>query len=281
MWICADAIRPVRCRRSYSRRWPSTGCADDMDFRDKVVVITGASSGIGLALAQKLARAGAALAMAARDPNVLAEAAASCRSLGAKVLAVPTDVAIAEQCRCLIDRTVAELGGIDVLINNAGISTGARFDETTDLSLFERVMQVNYLGAVYCTHFALPSLKARAGLLVAISSLAGKLGVPLRSGYAASKHALQGFFDTLRIELAGTGVDVLVVSPGYVATGIRSRALGANGRPLGKSDWHERGKAQSADACAAAIIDAMVRRRRELVMTPGGRVAQWARLIAP
>src|SRR5262249_15776778 len=140
------------CRGSCSRR-PSTGCADAMDFRDKVVVITGASSGIGLALAQKLAHAGAALAMAARDPKALSEAAAGCRSLGAKVLEVPTDVAIAEQCRRLLDRTVAELGGVDILINNAGISTGARFDETTDLDLFERVMQVNYLGAVYCTHF--------------------------------------------------------------------------------------------------------------------------------
>src|SRR5215468_4249372 len=109
-----------------------------MDFRDKVVVITGASSGIGLALAQKLSRAGATLAMAAREPKAVAEAAASCRSIGAKVLEVPTDVAIAEQCRRLIDRTVAELGGVDILINNAGISTGARFDETTDLGLFER-----------------------------------------------------------------------------------------------------------------------------------------------
>jgi NAD(P)-dependent dehydrogenase (short-subunit alcohol dehydrogenase family) len=219
--------------------------------------------------------------MAARDPKALAEASASCRSLGAKVLEVPTDVTIAEQCRWLVDRTVAELGGVDVLINNAGISTGARFDETTDLGLFERVMQVNYLGAVYCTHFALPSLKERAGLLVAISSLAGKLGVPLRSAYVASKHALQGFFDTLRIELAGSGVEVLVVSPGYVETSIRTRALGADGRPLGESDWHERGKAQTAEACAAEITDAMERRRRELVMTTAGRVAQWARLIVP
>jgi short-subunit dehydrogenase len=141
-------------------------------------------------------------------------------------------------------------------------------------------MQVNYFGAVYCTHHALPALAARRGLIVAVSSLAGKLGIPRRSAYAASKHAMQGLFDTLRIELAGTGVDVLVVSPGYVETGIRTRALGGDGTPLGATDWHD-ANAQTATACAAEIIDAMRKRRRELVMTRAGRAAQWLRLAAP
>jgi NAD(P)-dependent dehydrogenase (short-subunit alcohol dehydrogenase family) len=144
-----------------------------------------------------------------------------------------------EACQQLVEKAIATFGQIDSLINNAGISMVTRFDEITDLSIFEQVMQVNYLGAVYCTHYALPYLKASRGLLVAISSLCGKTAVPTRSGYVASKHAMQGFFDTLRIELRGTGVDVLVVSPGFVATDIRERALGANGQPLGQSPRHK------------------------------------------
>jgi short-subunit dehydrogenase len=156
-----------------------------------------------------------------------------------------------------------------------------RFDEITDLSIFEQVMQVNYLGAVYCTHYALPHLKASRGLLVAISSLSGKTGVPTRTGYVASKHAMQGFFDTLRIELRGTGVDVLVVSPGFVATDIRQRALGANGQPLGQSPRDESKGNMPVDECVRQIVWAMQRRKREHLMTLKGKVTPWVKLIAP
>ncbi|HEY9657181.1 MAG TPA: SDR family oxidoreductase, partial [Allocoleopsis sp.] len=145
----------------------------------------------------------------------------------------------------------------------------------------EQVMRVNYLGAVYCTHYALPSLKASRGLLVAISSLCGKTGVPTRSGYVASKHAMQGFFDTLRIELLPTGVDVLVVSPGFVATDIRQRAMGGDGAPLGKSPRDESKGTMTVEDCVRLIIRAMERRQREEVMTVKGKLIPWAKLIVP
>jgi short-subunit dehydrogenase len=155
----------------------------------------------------------------------------------------------------------------------------ARFDEVTDLSLFERLMRVNYLGAVYCTHFALPHLVRAGGLIVAVSSLTGKTGVPTRTGYAASKHAMQGFFDSLRIELKERGVDVLVVSPGFVATDVRARAVGGDGRPLGKSKRREDRRTMPVERCAELIAAAMEKRRRELVMGPPG--ALFMKLLAP
>ena len=178
--------------------------SDAAAFRDNVVVVTGASAGIGAELARQLAAGGARLALAARDAARLEEVAAECRARGGRALAVPTDVGEEAQCAALVERAVAEYGRLDTLVNNAGISMWARFDEITDLSIFERVMRVNYLGSVYCTHHALPHLKRSRGRIVGVSSLTGKTGVPTRSGYAASKHAMAGFFDSLRIELDGT-----------------------------------------------------------------------------
>jgi short-subunit dehydrogenase len=134
---------------------------------------------------------------------------------------------------------------------------------------------------VYCTHRALPALKARAGLVVAVSSLAGKTGVPTRSAYAATKHAMQGFFDSLRVELRRTAVDVLVVSPGFVDTGIRDRNLGADGKPIGASPRDETTDTMSIDECVDLVVDGMRRRRREVVMTRLGKIGLWARLIVP
>ena len=249
-------------------------------LRGQSVLLTGASSGIGRELALVLARQGARLALAARSRDALEEVATACRALGAEALVLPTDVTDSQACGRAVEATVAALGGLDVLVNNAGLSMWARFEEITDLSLFERIMRVNYLGAVYCTHHALPHLKQRRGLLVAISSLTGKTGVPTRSAYAASKHAMQGFFDTLRIELRGR-VDVLVVSPGFVATGVRERALGADGQPLRQSPRDEGRGTMSATECADRIAAAMERRDRELTMTAQGRVGLWLKLLAP
>jgi short-subunit dehydrogenase len=206
-----------------------------MAFTNKTFVITGASAGIGQALAIQLAQQGANLVLAARNQAALETTAEACMKAGGKAIAVPTDVSNSEACHNLIESAVKTFGAIAGLINNAGISMWARFDQVTDLSIFEQIMQVNYLGAVYCTHYALPYLKESQGLLVAISSLCGKTGIPTRSGYVASKHAMQGFFDTLRIELRGTGVDVLVVSPGFVATDIRQHVLGADGNVVDAS----------------------------------------------
>jgi short-subunit dehydrogenase len=167
-----------------------------------------------------------------------------------------------------------------VLVNNAGIGMVARFDETADLAAFDRLMRVNYLGSVYPTRHALPHLKRSRGQIVAISSLAGLSGVPLRSAYAATKHAQIGFFDSLRIELQGSGVSVTVIAPYWVRSEIRRRALGPDGRPLGTSPVME-DVVMTADECARRIVRAMERRQRLLVMTLKGKLGRWLKLVAP
>lgn len=252
-----------------------------MIWQGKTIIVTGASTGIGRALAIALAQQGANLVLAARNTEALAATAQACEQAGGAAISVPTDITQPSACQQLITATLEHFGQIDSLVNNAGISMIAQFEEITDLSTFEQIMQVNYLGAVYCTHYALPHLKASQGLLVAISSLAGKMGLPTRSAYCASKHALQGFFDTLRIELRGTGVDVLVVSPGFVATEIRQRAVGGDGVPLGHSPRNEAQGTMSVTACVEQIVRGMVHRRREILMTPKGKFIPWARVIVP
>jgi NAD(P)-dependent dehydrogenase (short-subunit alcohol dehydrogenase family) len=253
-------------------------------FRGKSIVVTGASSGIGRALARQLAEQGAWLALAARSRPELDDAVSECLRAGgaaeARVVAVPTDVAEEAQCRALVARAVEEFGGVDVLVNNAGVSMWARFDELHDLAPVERIMRVNYLGAVYCTHAALPHLVRSRGRLVAVSSLAGKTGVPTRTAYAASKHAMNGFFDSLRIELAPSGVSVTVICPGFVATGVRRHAFGPDGRPMGESPVRE-GEVMTPEECARRVLHAAARREREVIMTLRGRVGQWLRLVAP
>ncbi|MBD2598487.1 SDR family oxidoreductase [Nostoc spongiaeforme FACHB-130] len=252
-----------------------------MIFANKTIVLTGASAGIGRTLAISLAQQGANLVLAARNQEGLEQTLSACTNYPAEVIAVPTDVTQPEACQQLMEKAIATFGKIDILINNAGIGMLTCFDEVTDLAIFKRVMQVNYLGAVYCTHYALPYLKASRGLLVAISSICGKTGVPTRTGYVASKHAMQGFFDTLRMELQQTGVDVVVISPGFVATDIRQRALGADGKPLGKSPRDESQGNMSVEECVRQIIWAMERRKREHIMTFKGKIIPWARLIVP
>lgn len=251
-------------------------------FRDNVVVVTGASSGIGRALALQLAAQGASLALAARDADRLKDVATECQQQGAdgcRVITVPTDVAAEAQCRDLVACTVEEFGRLDTLINNAGISMWARFDEMQTLAPFEDIMRINYLGAVYCTYHALPHLKRSRGRLVAVSSLAGRNGVPTRSGYAASKHAIVGFFDSLRIELAGSGVTVTLVYPDFVTSEIRQRAYGVDGRPLGKSPVRE-AEVMSAEECARRIVEAVGRRKRELLMGRGP-IGIWLKMLVP
>jgi short-subunit dehydrogenase len=249
-------------------------------FRDNVVVITGGSSGIGREMARQLARGGAKLVLAARDKRLLEQATAECRSLGAPTAAIPTDVANKAECGNLIDRALAEFGRIDTLVNNAGISMHSRFDELNDLNAVDRIIQVNLLGSIYCTHFALPHLKKTRGRLVAVSSITGKAGVPTRSVYAASKHGMAGFFDSLRIELAPEGVSVTVVYPGFVATGIAQRAIGPDGNFLGERPV-QNSEVMPADECARIIIDAAARRDRERLMSLNARLGLIIKPIAP
>ncbi len=251
-------------------------------MKGKTVVITGASSGIGEELAVALAARGAHVVLAARGEELLARVKQRCEQAGGRALVVPTDVSDPEACRRMVERSVAEFGGIDALVNNAGLTMRACFEDVTDLSIFERLMRVNYLGAVYCTHHALPYLKSRRGLVVAVSSLTGKSGVPGRSGYAATKHAMQGFFDSLRIELLGKGVDVLVVSPGFVATDIRARAVGADGSTGHEGIAEEQGnRMMDARTCANLILRAMERREREVVMMPAAKLVLALKALAP
>ncbi len=249
-------------------------------FRGNVVVVTGASRGIGREVALQLASRGARLALAGRDEALLHDAASECVARGGEALVVPTDVGEEAGCRALVERTVAHFGRLDTLVNNAGVGMWAKVSELADASVFERLMRVNYLGAVHCTFHALPHLLRARGRIVVVSSLAGRTGVPTRSGYAASKHALHGFFDSLRVELAGTGATVTIVCPGFVGTGIRERNVGPDGRELGVSPVRER-EVMAVDVCARRIVRAAERREREVVMTARGRVGVWLKLAAP
>ena len=252
-----------------------------MNFTNKTIIITGASSGIGQALALKLAQKGANLVLASRNQAALEITAHGCVQGGGNAVIVPTDVTNPEACQKLIEESLTAFSSLDCLINNAGISMWAKFEQIQDISIFEQLMKVNYLGSVYCTYYALPHLKNSGGLLVAISSLAGKTGIPTRSGYAASKHAVQGFFDSLRVELKGTGVDILVVSPGLVATDLRQHVLGAEGKFVKASLNNEQQQAMSTEVCADLILKSMGKRKRELVMTLQGKLGIWLKLLAP
>ncbi len=251
-----------------------------MTFQEKVILVTGASSGIGKALCLELAIERPRLVLAARDEAGLGQVAKACREKGAETLVVPTDVASEEACRNLVERAAERFGGIDVLVNNAGMTMWSPFEELRDLSLYDRLMRVNFLGSVYPTYYALPYLKKSRGCIVVVSSVAGLTGVPARTGYSATKHALFGFFDSLRIELADTGVSVTMIAPDFVLSEIHRRAIGPDGRPLGQSPMQE-SKIMSAEECAAMIVRAMRKRQRLLITSLRGRFGRWVRLLAP
>ncbi|MDI1270220.1 MAG: SDR family oxidoreductase [Polaromonas sp.] len=251
----------------------------------KTIVITGASDGIGAEMARQLAQrhgTAVALVLAARNEAALDTVAAQCRASGAAALVVPTDVSDPAQCRALISTAARAFGQIDALINNAGMSAQALFEDvkTEDLGWYEDLMRINLWGSVWCTHAALPYLKQSRGNLVAVSSLAGLVGVPGRTAYSASKFAMTGFFEALRAELKTAGVGVTTAYPGVVATQIRHRGFNAAGTPAGASGLKE-DDAMSVETCARLILDGMDQRAREVVMTPKGKLGRWLKLLAP
>jgi short-subunit dehydrogenase len=251
----------------------------------RAFVITGASDGIGAEIARQLARkhgADAALVLAARNQPKLDQVAQQCREHGAKAESVMTDVAQEAQCRTLIDKAMQLFGRIDVLVNNAGMSAQALFSDVRaqDLHWYEDLMRVNFWGSVWCTHAALPHLKASRGSIVAVASLAGLVGVPGRTAYSATKFAMSGFFESLRIELKPAGVGVTIAYPGVVATQLRHRGYNARGEPAGRSGLKE-DNAMSVEECARRIIDGMERREREVVMTARGKLGRFMKLVAP
>ena len=249
-------------------------------FAGKVIAITGASDGIGAELARQAAGKGVWLALAARNLEKLEAVATDCRLRGAEAVAIACDVAQEDDCRRFIDETLRRYSSLDILVANAGMSGHALFEEVTDFAWYEALMRVNYLGSLYCTRHALPHLKKRRGQIVAVSSLAAKVGVPGRTAYCPSKAAQTMFFEALRPEVKASGVDITVVYPGVVATDIRRRGFGADGRPAGVSGLKEE-NAMPVDECARLILQATLARRRDLVMTLQGKVGLWLQLLAP
>jgi len=250
------------------------------EFSGNVVVVTGASEGIGRALCEALAPQGPKLVLSARNRERLESLAENCRNAGAEVLVVPGDLTHEEECRRLVDATVAHFGRLDTLVANAGRTLWARVDEVEDPTVFREVMELNYFSVVNVTMAALPHLKASRGRIVPVASVAGLTGVPSRSGYCASKHAVVGFFDSLRIELADSGVTVTMICPDFVVTEIHRRALDGRGRPLGVTPMQE-SKIMTAAECAALMIPAMAQRKRMLITSRRGRLGRLLKIFAP
>ena len=222
-------------------------------MKGKVIIVTGASSGIGLALTEQLAKEGACIIMAARNYQKLKEIADDFSSkYECNLLPVKTDVSIEDDCKNLIEKTVEKYGKIDVLINNAGLSMRALFKDV-DLKVIRQLMDVNFYGTVYCTKFALPYLVNTKGSIVGVTSIAGFHGLPGRTGYSASKFAMHGFLETIRIENLKNGLHVMIAAPSFTASNVRKSALTADGSPQGETPRDEN-KMMKAEDVAVAII---------------------------
>jgi NAD(P)-dependent dehydrogenase (short-subunit alcohol dehydrogenase family) len=233
-------------------------------LRDKVVLITGGSSGIGRATALRLASYGNHVAIAARQPDRLEEVAAAARQFGANLLTLPTDVTDSEQCRQAVETTVEQYGRLDVLLCSAGISMRCHFDGA-HLDAMERVLRVNFLGTLYATHAALPFIKKTRGSLVAMSSLTGKYGIPSYSIYGASKFAVQGLYEALRLELWRDGVHVGIVAPGFVDTPLRQSVLGPDGE-VWMSPPPPPFRIWPVEKCVDRIVRLLVGRKSEMML---------------
>ena len=232
-------------------------------LKNKVVIITGASSGIGRALAKEFAAKGSRLSLGARRTELLEQLQQELPET--EILITKTNVSDENDCRALIEETIKRFGQIDVLINNAGISMRAIFEEV-DTKVIRQLMDVNFFGTVYCSKFALPYLLKTKGSLVGVISIAGYVGLPGRTGYSASKFAIRGFLDTVRIENLKKGLHVLVAAPGFTASEVRKVALTNDGTQQGETPRDE-SKMMSAEECAKYIVRAIEKRKRELILT--------------
>jgi len=251
-----------------------------MDLKNKTVIITGASSGIGRACAEEFAKRGANLVLGARQYVTLCEITEDLeKRYTIKAVAVQCDVSKENECEQLISQAVLTFGGIDVLINNAGISMRALFKDL-DLIVIRNLMDVNFWGAVYCTKYALPYLLKNRGSLVGVSSIAGFHGLPGRTGYSASKFALNGFLEALRIENLKTGLHVMLAAPGFTTSNIRNVALVKDGSAQGESNLEE-DKMMTSERVAEIIADGVVKRKRSLVMTGNGKLTVFLDRFVP
>lgn len=239
-------------------------------MKDKVVLITGGTSGIGKACAFAFGKAGAKIAVSGRNQQNLDQTSQELNAAGIQNIAINADVSIEADCQRMVQETVDRFGKLDVLINNAGISMRALFQDL-DLDVIRKVMDINFWGTVYTTKFALPHIMAAKGSVIGISSIAGYRGLPARTGYSASKFAMHGFLETLRTEMLHKGVHVLVACPGFTASNIRNTALAANGQQQGESPRDE-GNMMTAEEVADQILKATIKRKRDLVMTFQGKL---------
>lgn len=242
-------------------------------FKDKVIIITGASSGIGLATARLFAGMGAKLSLAARSIDRLESLASELTDDRSRILCNKTDVSVEEDCRRLIEETVRRFGKIDILINNAGISMRAPFMDV-NMEVIKKLMNVNFWGTVYCTKYALPEILKTKGSIAGVISTAGYVAIPGRTGYVTSKYAIRGFLETLRIEHLNDGINILVFAPGYTASNVRNAALLADGSPQGYSPKDE-GKLMSAEKVAEKLAYGLYRRKKEMILTALGYWDIW------
>ena len=247
-------------------------------FYDKVIIITGASSGIGLATAKLFSSKGSKLVLAARSYDKLLQIQSEMPE-PSKVLCVKTDVTVEDDCRNLIQQTVECFGRIDILINNAGISMRALFIDL-DLDVMRRLMDTNFWGTDYCTKYALPYLLKTKGSLVGVISTAGHIGLPGRSGYSASKFAIRGFLNTIRVEHRYDDLHVMVFAPGFTSSNIRNVALLADGSPQGMTPRKEE-KMMSAERVAQRMMKGILNRKNEMVLTPMGKMSKFFNFVLP
>lgn len=248
-------------------------------FRDKVVIVTGASSGIGEAVSREFARNGSKVVMAARSVERLSTIAEEIKADNGEVSIIKTDVSIEDDCKRMVEFAVSRYGTVHFLINNAGISMRALFDDV-NLKVLHRLMDVNFWGTVYCTRYALPYLVENKGSLVGVSSVAGFHGLPGRTGYSASKFAVHGFLETIRIENLKKGLHVMIIAPGFTATEIRKHALVADGSEQGESPRNEE-KLKSPEYVARWILKGIRKKKRNKLLTWDGRLTALFQRIVP
>jgi short-subunit dehydrogenase len=248
-------------------------------FKDKIVIITGASSGIGEAIAREFAMNGSSVVLAARSEEKLSAIVEDIKGPNCQAMYVKTDVTNETDCKNLIEKTVEKFGSVDILVNNAGISMRASFLDV-DLSVLHRLMNVNFWGTVYCTKYALPYLIERQGSLVGVSSVAGFHGLPGRTGYSASKFAIHGFLETIRIENLKKGLHVMIIAPGFTTTEIRKHALLANGLEQGESPRDEH-KLMPPEYVAKWVLKGIRKKKRNKLLTWDGRLTALFQRIVP
>ncbi|MEC5145376.1 SDR family oxidoreductase [Chitinophaga sp. 212800010-3] len=248
-----------------------------MNFQNKSVVITGGTSGIGKALAVEFLALGANVAVCGRKQPALD--AMQNELNNKRLFTFVADVSVEADCKSFIESTIATFGKIDILINNAGISMRAMFRDL-NVDVLKSLMDINFWGTVYCTKYAYPSILANKGTIVGVSSIAGYRGLPARTGYSASKFAMQGFLEALRTENLHAGVNVMWVCPGFTASNIRNTALNPQGQAQSETPLDE-GKLMSAEAVANAIAKAIFKRKRTLVLTGQGKLTVLLSKLAP